>query len=251
MHEGGTISFSFTDDPDQDPNARNDNASNASVLPSATTTQGRGFTFSSLPSIPSTTNVGFGFGATQSTRSNLAEENTSNTAASLPFGNVSLPQTFQFGGIGALSLPIPTQSTCIPFSFSNNATNASAASRLSFGDRGVSSTPTFHLPRPIVLSQTPSQASTSTSPSIQGSQIPSETSYRQSEMWRAINAIIDTPSSTTTSNSSSSFGIQGFGQTSERPQAPTYTYCSRCGRSSHTRSSCYASYHADGYRLYY
>jgi hypothetical protein len=212
MHEGGTISFSFTDDPDQDPNARNDNASNASVLPSSTseaTTQGRGFTFSSSPSIPSTTNAGFGVSLAQSTRSSLAEVNTSSAAAPPPFGNVSLPQTFQFGGTGALSLPIPT---------------------------------------PIIP---PLQASTSTSPSIQGSQIPSETSYRQSEMWRAINAIIDTPDTTTTSNSSSSFGLQGFGQTSERPQAPTYTYCSRCGRSSHTRSSCYASYHADGYRLYY
>jgi hypothetical protein len=170
------------------------------------------------------------------------------TQSAAPTATTLLPQTFRFGGIGASSLPIPTQSTDVPFSFSNNVANASAEPRLSFGDGVVSSTPTFHFPRPIVP---PLQAPTSTSPSFQGSKIPSEISYRQSEMWRAINAIIDTPSTTTTSNSSSTFGLQGFSQTSERPQAPTYTYCSRCGRSSHTRSSCYASYHAGGYRLYY
>jgi len=197
------------------------------------------------------------------------------TQSAAPTATTLLPQTFRFGGIGASSLPIPTQSTDVPFSFSNNAATASAAARLSFGDGVVSSTPTFHFPLPIIP---PSQASKST----HGSEtIRFETSYRQSEMWRAINAIIDTPDTTTSpttssssasssasaaaaasaaatttttataSHSSSSFGLQGFGQTSERPQAPTYTYCSRCGRSSHTRSSCYASYHADGYRLYF
>jgi hypothetical protein len=201
------------------------------------------------------------------------------TQSAAPTATTSLPQTFQFGGIGASSLPIPTQSTDVPFSFSNNPATASAAARLSFGDGVVSSTPTFHFPLPIIP---PSQASTSTHGS---EKIRFETSYRQSEMWRAINAIIDTPDTTTSpttsssssssataaaaaaaaaataaatttttataSHSSSSSGLQGFGQTSERPQAPTYTYCSRCGRSSHTRSSCYASYHADGYRLYF
>jgi serine/threonine protein kinase len=148
-------------------------------------------------------------------------------------GNASAILAPPFGAnvFGVPSSNLPVFSTATPLASSSSS----------------SSVPTTSTAAAIATSATPIRAQM-TSPSLPTSvnvQQPTtnlSVSQLQAEMLSAVQAIVDLPLPTSGSTSSTA-----------TPSVAQYEtqMCSRCGRTSHTVSSCYASYHERGYRLYY